>query len=217
MDHSRTAMDLEHFITTKYSDTLKQRIVRLNFPILKYSRYCEINLLSQVSEFYSLFYCNRHKLPVCSYHKTIHSTFMFCCPYPVSKRTVDLIFDLILHRQTILDWDSNNLVEFVKFCGFLLCDKTFLSTIFLVSLQYSNFPDVVTNTPQKILPVIYHLFQSGYHNTASYVSNTADRLGYAVRFSDLNPKISYRNFKSLTRSRQRLSQNPKPQFFQKKI
>ena len=207
------SLNSEQTIIISHSDTLKQRIVRLNFPFLRYSRYCEIELLSEVSEFYRLFYRNRQTLPVCSYHKTIHTAFMFCCLHPVSINTVDLLFDLISHRQTKLDWDSKNLVEFVKFCGFLLCDKTFLLTIFIVSLQYLNFSDVVTNYPHKILPVIYHLFQFGYQTIASSICNTANKFGYQVCFSDLNSKIAYRKFKSLTRNRQRLSQNKKPQFF----
>ena len=94
------------------------------------------------------------------YTQYFHPT-AFCVPSDFSVPIVNLLFSL-MDRQYHFLTPYDDLVQFVRLCGFFLVSEEFL-------FQHLALPVVIGSLPCAILPLIWECYQNGFLRLSSHL------------------------------------------------
>ena len=113
---------------------------------------CRIpDILVQISAYYEALL--RHEVTCCFCCNNFHPT-AFCLPADFSAATVNVFFSL-MDRPFHMISPYDDLVQFVRLCGFLLVSEAFL-------FHHLASPVVNGYLPCAILPLIWECYQNGF-------------------------------------------------------
>ena len=116
------------------------------------------DIFVQISAYYEALL--RHEVTCCFYCNNFHPT-AFCLPSDFSAATVNLLFSL-MDRPFHMITPYDDLVQFVRSCGFLLGSEAFL-------FHHLASPVVNGYLPGGILPLIWECYQNGFFRLSSYL------------------------------------------------
>ena len=139
------------------------------------------DIFVQISAYYEALL--RHEVTCCFYCNNFHPT-AFCLPADFSAATVNLFFSL-MDRPFHMITPYDDLVQFVRLCGFLLVSEAFL-------FHHLASPVVNGYLPRAILPLIWECYQNGFFRLSSYLFFSA--YGCHIPWQIFHSAKSYRSF-----------------------
>ena len=165
-------------------------MIHLQVPEQHYSRLTPGSALRKVSLFYDAFL--RSSLPHCTHCRVDHPPTVLCLQLPVAPETINLLVDT-LHPFHVLSWDTDNVVDYIRLCGYLLIDEHFLARTLRPTLQ----PRHLVNPAQSgYLEATYELYRQGYCLLAKESCSLVYLYTSSVFYPDLVASHSFVHFKN---------------------
>lgn len=116
------------------------------------------DIFVQISAYYEALL--RHEVTCCSYCDNFHPT-AFCLPSDFSAATVSVLFSL-MDRPFYMLTPYDDLVQFVRLCGFLLVSQAFLFHHLATHVVHDYLPCA-------LLPLIWECYHNGFFCLSSYL------------------------------------------------
>ena len=148
---------------------------------------------------------------LCKNCKVKHSKNIVCLDTTIDKDGIRLLLDILDPELTIISWETDNIIAFIRISGYFIIPESFLFDTILPTLHHSYFqPNSFTK--YRVLAIIYEAHRQNYcalaHNLCLYSYNN----NLPITYIDLTNSPSLRRFKQFIHNKLR-SRSPKPYLF----